>query len=158
MRSFSWTAGFSEQSALAGRADQSVNIEDEEGPGARTGSRTESSPTPHIASCAAGGKIDPAAGRGSRSSLHYDPYQNLLCVVRGAKRVRLYSPAMTRNLYPMPVYGESPNHSAVDVAAPDQMLHPSYAAAQQQELVADVQVATYKHWHPDKWTASWPGP
>ena len=27
---------------------------------------------------------------------------------------------VTRNLYPMPLYGESPNHSAVDVAAPDQ--------------------------------------
>ena len=60
--------------------------------------------------------------------------------MRGAKRVRLFSPAATRNLYPMPLYGESPNHSAVDVAAPDSRRHPLYAQALEHELVADVRV------------------
>jgi Cupin-like domain len=46
------------------------------------------------------------ACRGSRSSLHYDPYQNLLCVVRGSKLVRLHSPEQTSALYPKPAYGE----------------------------------------------------
>ncbi len=61
-------------------------------------------------------------------------------MVRGAKRVRLYSPAATRYLYPMPLYGESPNHSAVDVAASDTRCHPLYKQARQHELLADVRV------------------
>jgi Cupin-like domain len=48
----------------------------------------------------------PADCRGSRSSLHYDPYQNLLCVVRGSKTVRLHSPEHTAALYPQPAHGE----------------------------------------------------
>jgi Cupin-like domain len=48
----------------------------------------------------------PADCRGSRSSLHYDPYQNLLCVVRGSKTVRLHSPEQTAALYPKPAHGE----------------------------------------------------
>jgi Cupin-like domain len=48
----------------------------------------------------------PADCRGSRSSLHYDPYQNLLCVVRGSKTVRLHSPEQTMALYPKPAHGE----------------------------------------------------
>ncbi|KAK9823201.1 hypothetical protein WJX72_001067 [[Myrmecia] bisecta] len=66
---------------------------------------------------------------GARSSLHNDPYQNLLCVVRGRKAVTLFSPAMTPWLYPMPIWGESPNHSAVNFAAPDLQQHPLYAQA-----------------------------
>ena len=34
------------------------------------------------------------------SSLHYDPNENLLCVVCGSKIVRLYPPAVTPFLYP----------------------------------------------------------
>ena len=61
-------------------------------------------------------------------------------MVRGSKRVRLYSPAATRYLYPMPLYGESPNHSAVDVAAPDSRRHPLYKQARQHEVMADIRV------------------
>lgn len=78
--------------------------------------------------------------RGSRSNLHYDPYQNLLCVVRGTKRVRLFSPGATPYLYPMPLYGESPNHSNVDVTAPDLVTHPLYREAAEHEFVADLNV------------------
>ena len=60
--------------------------------------------------------------------------------MRGAKRVRLFSPAASRYLYPMPLYGESPNHSAVDIAAPDARRHPLYKQALQHELVANVRV------------------
>lgn len=78
--------------------------------------------------------------RGSRSNLHYDPYQNLLCVVRGTKRVRIFSPGATPYLYPMPLYGESPNHSSVDVTAPDLITHPLYREAAEHEFVADLNV------------------
>lgn len=56
-------------------------------------------------------------GRGSRSSLHYDPYQNLLCVVRGAKTVRLHAPQQMPALYPRPVHGEVIDGSALGVPA-----------------------------------------
>eukprot|EP00877_Chromochloris_zofingiensis_P010690 jgi/Chrzof1/5875/Cz16g19010.t1 len=62
----------------------------------------------------------------SRSSLHYDPYQNLLCVVAGSKTVTLFSPAATPGLYPRPLYGESSNHSKVDFAADEHNTHPLY--------------------------------
>jgi hypothetical protein len=62
----------------------------------------------------------------SRSSLHYDPYDNLLCVVTGSKRVTLHSPAAVLGLYAKPLGGEASNHSAVDFAAPDAQQHPLY--------------------------------
>ena len=79
--------------------------------------------------------------RGSRSSLHYDPFHNLLCVVTGRKLVRCLSPAATRWVYPLPVWGESPNHSAVDFAAPDLARHPLFVRAQACELVAELQAS-----------------
>eukprot|EP00882_Tetradesmus_deserticola_P027318 GHRQ01030210.1.p3 GENE.GHRQ01030210.1~~GHRQ01030210.1.p3 ORF type:complete len:126 (+),score=40.16 GHRQ01030210.1:497-874(+) len=64
--------------------------------------------------------------RCSRSSLHYDPYQNLLCVVTGCKRVRIYPPAAVLGLHPRPLGGEASNHSSVNFARPDFEQHPSY--------------------------------
>eukprot|EP00897_Mesotaenium_endlicherianum_P001356 jgi/Mesen1/1248/ME000129S00354 len=66
---------------------------------------------------------------GSRSSAHYDPLHNLLCVVQGTKRVRVWDPSAARVLYPMPLHGEASNHSAVDFVAPDLDRFPLYAAA-----------------------------
>ncbi|XP_073005547.1 lysine-specific demethylase JMJ31 [Typha latifolia] len=60
----------------------------------------------------------------SRSSTHYDPHHNLLCVVAGCKQVVLWPPSACPFLYPMPVYGEASNHSAVDIQNPDLSLHP----------------------------------
>ncbi|XP_020579806.1 uncharacterized protein LOC110024269 isoform X2 [Phalaenopsis equestris] len=59
----------------------------------------------------------------SRSSTHYDPHHNLLCVVAGFKRAVLWPPSSTPLLYPMPIYGEASNHSAVDLIRPDFSVH-----------------------------------
>jgi hypothetical protein len=64
--------------------------------------------------------------RRSRSSLHYDPYQNLLCVITGCKQLRIYPPAASMGLYPRPLGGEASNHSSVDFARPDLEQHPLY--------------------------------
>ena len=66
--------------------------------------------------------------RGSKSSVHYDAFHNLLVVVAGEKRVLLWSPAETANLYPHQLGSESGNHSSVDVTQPDR--HPRFRAAQ----------------------------
>ncbi|ONK65020.1 tRNA wybutosine-synthesizing protein 5 [Asparagus officinalis] len=60
----------------------------------------------------------------SRSSTHYDPYHNLLCIVAGSKQVVLWPPSACPFLYPMPIHGESSNHSAVDLENPDLLVHP----------------------------------
>ncbi|CAL9172449.1 unnamed protein product [Musa hybrid cultivar] len=60
----------------------------------------------------------------SRSSTHYDPHHNLLCVVSGCKRAVLWPPSACSILYPMPVYGEASNHSAVNIEKPDFLVHP----------------------------------
>ncbi|KAM0860340.1 hypothetical protein ACQ4PT_046617 [Festuca glaucescens] len=54
-----------------------------------------------------------------RSSTHYDPHHNLLCVMAGCKKVTLWSPSASPFLYPMPVYGEASNHSCVSIEEPD---------------------------------------
>ncbi|KAJ3696117.1 hypothetical protein LUZ60_001494 [Juncus effusus] len=54
----------------------------------------------------------------SRSSIHYDPHHNMLCIVSGHKEVTLWAPSASRFLYPMPVYGEASNHSAVNIENP----------------------------------------
>lgn len=64
--------------------------------------------------------------RGSRSDLHYDPNDNLLCVVTGIKKVVLHSPEVTSCLYPRPITDESCNHSSVNFANPDTHSHPRY--------------------------------
>ncbi|XP_038973780.1 uncharacterized protein LOC103697031 isoform X2 [Phoenix dactylifera] len=59
----------------------------------------------------------------SRSSTHYDPHHNLLCVVAGSKEVVLWPPSACPFLYPMPIYGEASNHSAVDIENPNLSFH-----------------------------------
>ncbi|WVZ68642.1 hypothetical protein U9M48_017559 [Paspalum notatum var. saurae] len=58
-----------------------------------------------------------------RSSTHYDPHHNLLCVVAGCKKVTLWPPSASPFLYPMPVYGEASNHSSVSIEEPDYSNH-----------------------------------
>mmetsp|Transcript_64 Transcript_64/g.206 ORF Transcript_64/g.206 Transcript_64/m.206 type:complete len:507 (+) Transcript_64:176-1696(+) len=50
----------------------------------------------------------------SRSSPHYDPYHNLLCVVRGRKVVTLHSPEQTALMRPQPVSSDGSNHPCED--------------------------------------------
>lgn len=53
------------------------------------------------------------------SSLHYDPYQNLLCVVTGQKIVRLLPPSATKHLHNVAlVYHDSCNHADDDLFNP----------------------------------------
>ncbi|XP_028758412.1 uncharacterized protein LOC114717446 isoform X2 [Neltuma alba] len=60
----------------------------------------------------------------ARSSTHYDPHHNLLCIVSGRKQVLLWPPSASPLLYPMPVYGEASNHSSVALENPDYSLYP----------------------------------
>ena len=87
--------------------------------------------------------------RRSASSLHYDPFENLLCLISGTKTVRCFSPEATPGMYPLPLYGESSNHSSVSFSAPDLKLHPLYAVALKSMQTADLQVSSH--------TAQFPG-
>lgn len=60
----------------------------------------------------------------SRSSTHYDPHHNLLCIVSGRKQVVLWPPSASPSLYPMPIYGEASNHSSVALENPDYSIYP----------------------------------
>ncbi|KAB2016128.1 hypothetical protein ERO13_D08G072400v2 [Gossypium hirsutum] len=60
----------------------------------------------------------------ARSSAHYDPHHNLLCIVTGRKQVVLWPPSASPMLYPMPIYGEASNHSSVALENPDFSIHP----------------------------------
>lgn len=51
------------------------------------------------------------------SALHYDAYHNLLCVVRGSKRVALYPPSATAALRPGALWAGAPHHSRAECAA-----------------------------------------
>ena len=51
----------------------------------------------------------------SKSSLHFDDYHNVLCVVAGEKTVRLWKPGKFLDFYVDNPLGESANHSGVDV-------------------------------------------
>ncbi|CAI0434051.1 unnamed protein product [Linum tenue] len=60
----------------------------------------------------------------ARSSTHYDPHHNVLCVISGRKKVTLWPPSASPSLYPMPIYGEASNHSSVALEDPDFSLYP----------------------------------
>ncbi|XP_031113134.1 uncharacterized protein LOC116016840 [Ipomoea triloba] len=60
----------------------------------------------------------------TRSSTHYDPHNNLLCIVSGCKQVSLWPPSASPFLYPLPLYGEASNHSAVTLENPNLSLYP----------------------------------
>lgn len=66
---------------------------------------------------------------GSRSSTHYDPYHNLLCVVFGCKEVRFWPPSSAPSLYPLPIHGEASNHIQVDFVNPDLKRYPRFESA-----------------------------
>ena len=57
--------------------------------------------------------------RETKSSLHFDPFHNLLVVVCGCKRVTLLPPSQTALLRPLALGGESSNHAGVAVPPPE---------------------------------------
>eukprot|EP00854_Cymbomonas_tetramitiformis_P001838 gene1838-2509_t len=65
----------------------------------------------------------------TQSSIHYDPYHNLLCVVAGGKSVTLWSPELMPAMYPKAIYGEASNHSNVNFTSPDFDRHPKFKEA-----------------------------
>lgn len=79
-----------------------------------------------------------ASPQATRSSLHYDPYSNCLCVLRGSKTVRLAPPSVTPHLRPQPPTSASANHSPLDLAGGDAACFASPAAAA--AVAAAVQV------------------
>ena len=100
--------------------------------------------------------------RETRSSLHYDPYQNLLCVVRARKRVWLLPPACTPHLSPQPLTHESANHSPADLARPNVERFPGLPAAlgrlQEFELAAgDALFIPNGWWHQARAWGGWEG-
>ncbi|OQR85953.1 hypothetical protein THRCLA_10600, partial [Thraustotheca clavata] len=50
----------------------------------------------------------------SKTTLHYDAYDNVLRVVRGCKRVKLFAP--TENVAAHPIYSKSTNHSMLTIS------------------------------------------
>ncbi|CAL0300599.1 unnamed protein product [Lupinus luteus] len=60
----------------------------------------------------------------ARSSTHYDPHHNILCIVCGRKQVVLWPPSSSPSLYPRPIYGEASNHSSVALENPDYSIYP----------------------------------
>lgn len=62
----------------------------------------------------------------SATPLHFDPAENLFCMVRGAKRVRLFPPSDADRLYPCGDRNAGSVHSLVDAFAPDYARFPAY--------------------------------
>ncbi|KAL8055108.1 hypothetical protein ABFS82_04G034400 [Erythranthe guttata] len=60
----------------------------------------------------------------TRSSTHYDPHHNLLCIISGHKQVVLWPPSACSSLYPLPLYGEASNHSAIPLGNINFSLYP----------------------------------
>ncbi|CAI5733386.1 unnamed protein product [Peronospora destructor] len=86
----------------------------------------------------------------SRTTLHYDAYQNIVVVLYGRKTITLYSPSDTAKMYPYPVHTKSVNHSQVDIVQPDLEKHSCFlkASAQQFEVAAgDALVIPEGWWH-----------
>ena len=61
-------------------------------------------------------------------------------MVTGSKRVRLMHPDLTPCVYPLPLWGQSSNHSAVDFAQPDALEHPRFQQALQAQQSFEMQV------------------
>ncbi|XP_020879089.1 uncharacterized protein LOC9307978 isoform X2 [Arabidopsis lyrata subsp. lyrata] len=81
----------------------------------------------------------------ARSSTHYDPHHNLLCVVSGRKKVVLWPPSASPSLYPMPIYGEASNHSSVGLENPNLSYYPraEHSLKQSQKVILNAGDAVF---------------
>ncbi|KAG7394631.1 hypothetical protein PHYBOEH_004941 [Phytophthora boehmeriae] len=88
--------------------------------------------------------------RPSRTTLHYDAYQNVLVVLYGKKTVTLYPPSDSANLYPFPVHSKSANHSQVNIVQPNLSEHPRFSKASAQRFTiaaGDALLIPEGWWH-----------
>ena len=89
---------------------------------------------------------------GSESPCHYDPFHNLLCQVFGTKRVLLFPPTVSEDLYPAH-HTTQKNTSLVDFQSPDPLLHPRFVSSAQQHGIeailepGDALYIPYQYWH-----------
>jgi lysine-specific demethylase 8 len=67
---------------------------------------------------------------GAVSNLHFDPADNLLCMVAGHKSIRLYAPDQSARVYQPPVgYQGNELQSPIDIAEPDLNRFPRFGNA-----------------------------
>jgi hypothetical protein len=86
---------------------------------------------------------------GNTSSLHFDPLDGVLGVLRGRKRLVIFPPAATRNLYPI-LQPSNPLGSHVDLTDLDLKRFPRVADAPYWEVDVDEGAAVYippGYWH-----------
>mmetsp|Transcript_19848 Transcript_19848/g.19955 ORF Transcript_19848/g.19955 Transcript_19848/m.19955 type:complete len:271 (+) Transcript_19848:85-897(+) len=88
---------------------------------------------------------------GIASPCHYDPFQNILCQVIGSKRVILFHPSQTSNLYPA-IGTTQKNTSMIDmtVSCIDYQKYPLFEKCEGYEGEihrGDGVFIPYKYWH-----------
>lgn len=88
---------------------------------------------------------------GAITNLHFDPFDNLLCVVQGRKSLRVFAPDQTQRLHLKPVFDASnPVHSPVNALAPDLAAHPQFRGARYHTATIERGDALYMpagYWH-----------
>lgn len=87
---------------------------------------------------------------GNVTPLHFDVSHNVLAQVRGAKRVKLFSPANSRYLYPYPAQSRIPHMSMIDLENPDLDRFPLLAKARSFEVdlaEGDMLFIPFSWWH-----------
>ena len=93
-------------------------------------------------------------GNASRTQIHFDLYENLACMVGGAKRFILFPPEQLANLYvgPFETTVSGVPTSMADLENPDFAAHPRFAEALKAATVADLEPGDvlyipYMWWH-----------
>jgi len=78
---------------------------------------------------------------GNRTGLHWDSFNSLISIIRGKKRVLLFSPDQVERLYPCHVTGSKDfsrgSWSQVDVFAPDFDAFPNAREAEYHEVIVE---------------------
>ncbi len=93
-------------------------------------------------------------GNASETQIHFDLYDNLACMIGGAKRFVIFPPGQAANLYMGPVETTVSGvpTSMVHFARPDLDAHPRFADALEAATVADLEPGDvlympYMWWH-----------
>ncbi|NET74474.1 MAG: cupin-like domain-containing protein, partial [Sphaerospermopsis sp. SIO1G2] len=75
---------------------------------------------------------------GNTTPLHWDAAQNILCQIRGRKKLSLFAPNQTEFLYPHSVDSKAPHLSYVNIDKPDVEKFPKYQDSQKIECVLEA--------------------